>query len=395
MASIKNRNGSYLITVSLGRDVNGKQILETTTFKPSATTPKAIEKEVDAYAREFEERVKNGKFLKGEKITFCDFLPRWREDYAQDNLSLSVTENYEQLLRDYIIPSIGNMKLAKINALHINSIYSGMKAKGKAQGTIGKVHSLLSGIFSRAYKWGIIDENVCKRVDAPSTTPQGDIQCFTLEQANTFLNVALKKGYETTYTAHTRIDDTGKAYNVSEYKETRHTPLKYQVFYYIALFGGFRRGEIIALTWNDIDYENNTISINKATSKTKSKGQIQKDPKTKAGNREIILPQVCFDMLKSLYLQQKEHALQMANLWVGYRGKQFDDNFIFIQDNGKQMDISTPAKKFKKIIENYNATCETEEEKLPLIRLHDLRNHNFSEIRTFWEITPKYAIPQI
>ena len=73
MASIKKRGSSYLITVSLGRDSNGKKLIETITYIPTETTPKKIEKEVAAFAQDFESRVKNGKYLEGEKITFSTF----------------------------------------------------------------------------------------------------------------------------------------------------------------------------------------------------------------------------------------------------------------------------------------------------------------------------------
>jgi integrase len=72
---------------------------------------------------------------------------------------------------------------------------------------------------------------------------------------------------------------------------------------------------------------------------------------------------------------EKELCLQLGTLWIGERGKKFDENYVFIQlDSGLPLHIDTPTHKFKEVIEMYNRTCENEEDKLPLIHLHDLRH---------------------
>ena len=59
--------------------------------------------------------------------------------------------------------------------------------------------------------------------------------------------------------------------------------------------------------------------------------------------------------------------MSMGDSWKGSTGKDFDNNYIFIQiEDGSRMDIDTPSHKFKKAIEYYNSTCTNEEDKLPL-----------------------------
>lgn len=241
MANITQRGKNFLIRVSVGCDVEGKQIIKSTTFTPTEKTPARIEKEVENFAREFEQRVKNGNYLEGEKITFCDFLVRWREDYAIANISKGVLEGYEQAIKLRFVTPIGNMKISKINALHLNSIYTEMRKEGKSIATIKRYHAIASSIFSHAYKWGVVNENICQRVELPKAKESSEsMKCFDLQQAKTFLD-ALTLTYTDTYKAHTRTDDTGKPYNVPEYKQEKTIPLQYQVFFNMALFGGFRR----------------------------------------------------------------------------------------------------------------------------------------------------------
>ena len=74
MASIRKRGNTYQITVSNGRDSFGKQIIETATFTPDPErTEKQNQKALEKFIFEFEEKVKSGKYLQGEKLTFQDF----------------------------------------------------------------------------------------------------------------------------------------------------------------------------------------------------------------------------------------------------------------------------------------------------------------------------------
>ena len=83
MASIRKRGNSYQITVSNGRRIDGSQIVETATFTPDPKrTEKQNQKALEKFVFEFEEKVKSGKFLDGEKITFQAFSDTWLSDYA-------------------------------------------------------------------------------------------------------------------------------------------------------------------------------------------------------------------------------------------------------------------------------------------------------------------------
>ena len=149
----------------------------------------------------------------------------------------------------------------------------------------------------------------------------------------------------------------------------------------ISVYGGLRRSEVCALTWKDINENDMTISITKAMSSTKEKGQFIKDTKTKAGHRVIVLPEECFTLLRQWKKEQRLLCIKLGSEWMGHKdGKHgdivdsFDDNFVFIQENGLPVHLSTPSHKFAEIIDWYNRSCEKEEDKLPKIRLHDLRH---------------------
>jgi integrase len=191
------------------------------------------------------------------------------------------------------------------------------------------------------------------------------IHTFNEDQAARFLNEALVKEYN--------VNLGGGS--VCNY-EKRPISLQFRTFFTLAFYSGCRRGELVALNWNDVNIEAKTIRIDQAVSRCND-GLFLKDPKTKAGRRTIKLPAICFALLQEWKTEQIKTCMALGSAWKGFRGHDFDNNPVFIQEDGKRMNVCTPTSKFKKILKAYNETVP-EEDKLPMIRLHDLRHTNAS-----------------
>ena len=379
MASIKAKsNGSYLITVSMGRDGLGKQLFERTTFYPTKKSPSAIEKEVRKFALDFEEKCKEGNRLSGDKITFKQYVAIWDRDWASnpENITQRTREEYLRNIERGAYARIGDKKLSKIKADDIQAIITELREEEKAPTTIKKIFSSINSVMGYAYKMGLVHENVCKRCTLPKLTKKKkEVHHFELEQAKRFLEDALNRTYTHTYSGHTRtIKATGTAYQVGEYSESFKIHTQWKAYFNVAIYGGFRRGEMLALTWEDIDFQENTVSINKSLGLSKKNGQALKETKTLAGNREVELPEKVFAILRQWHKEERELSVLLGTKWEGYSGADFDKNPLFIQlDNGLVMSLSTPTHKFKEILSDYNKMV-SEEEQLPDIRLHDLRH---------------------
>ena len=392
MASIKmieQKDGtiSYKITVSLGRDkATNKQILKYTTYTPKEKAPTKIEKEVNTFAADFEQKAKNGDLVSGDKVTVDEFVKIWEKNWLPAKTP-SVRENYMDILRLHFLPVIGQMKITAVRATHIDEIIRAGKDAGAAPATIRDRFTVINSVFKYAYKKQYIRENPCQRCDdrPPVTMKTGkDIQFFNQDQARRFLRDALTMEYKVKFGQRGRKSKkTGKAYTVKEYTVNKRVSLQWRLYFTMAIFGTFRRGEMIALTWNDIDEKKRIISIDKAVAMTK-KETYTKGPKTDAGIRELHMPEEVFTLLAAWKKEQAALCMKLGTAWKGHRngmkedGKtpdSFDENNIFIQiDNGLQMHLSSPNHKFHEICDLYNATRTKEEEKLPRIRLHDLRH---------------------
>ena len=373
MASITKRGNSYRITVSNGQHPDGRQIVETVTWHPDPDkTDKQNQKALKAFAMHFEERVKAGRYMSGEKITFQDFTYTWFRDYADKQLQQVTLAAYRDMLENHILPEIGNLKLSRIQPQHLNKLYDKLlserkdgKEGGYSAATVKRAHNIISAIFAQAVRWNVVEDTPTRRVQPPRDAAAAEkVKYFTLDQAKLFLGL-LGSRYEYKCVSHDRTAATGKQYHVDEYASGRDVPLQLQLFLQLALFTGCRRGELIALEWTDIDYQERELNITKSTTLANGK-MITKTPKTRSSVRRVTVPASVLDLARQWHQQQLQYRLSIGDKWEGA-------NYVFTTWNGLQMRPETPYKTFKKIIEHYNKTAPKDQQ-LPDIPLHGLRH---------------------
>lgn len=371
MASIEKRGNSYRITVSTGRDVNGKKTREQMTYTPKAKGPVALEKELAAVARDFERQVLDGKYLTGEKLTFQAVAQQWFTECAPEDLADAGARNMD-IIKRYAYPAFGTLQISKITTMHIQKLISEMKAKGLAPASIRLNIAAINSVFRYAFRMRIIQENPCTRdrIVLPKMKVDTELHYFTAEQARRFLDF-LSVPYTKTIKEHTTIGIDGKPCTVPTCSVEMTVPLQHRVFFTLAIYGGLRRGELGALTWQDIDYDAKTVTINKSVARRDS-GQIVKAPKTEHSYRTITLPDECFTDLRRWQFEQMSLRLKLGSAWHG--NQDLEQTTIFMQDDGAMMDISSARRRFLSILKRYNDGCDKEEDKLPIIKLHDLRH---------------------
>ena len=333
MATIQKRNGSYSIRVSCGYDTKGKQIIQSMTWKPDeGMTPKQIEKELKRQSVLFEEACMKGFQSKAVKFeTFCE---EWFEEYAKTNLRNTTYERLLQL-RGRIYPVIGHIRMDKITPRQIQTFVNSLSKEGAnertgkplAPKTIRHNLSLISDVFSYAVKMGVVAENPCSKV----TIPKGEVkekQIYTPAEVERFL---------------TLLNDE---------------PLKYRTFFYLMIYSGFRRGEMLGLEWKDVDFENNIISVRRTSNYTAKKGVYTDTTKTKRSQRTLKFPQFIMDMLKEYKEQQDAEALRLGDRWV-------ETDRLYVKWDGRPMQNGTPYFWLGEFCEKHD---------LPFYGLHSFRH---------------------
>lgn len=388
MAQIEKRGDSYRIVVSRGY-INGKQARIRSTYKPpEGLTKHQEEVAVKKYAADFEARVLADR-THGDRMRLKELYALWKDNYVLKELEPSIQDDYMMYAERLILPALGSYLLPDLTPLIVDKFLRSFESGGRLDGkdcgysakTISFIRCVLSGMFQYAVQYGMLQLNPCnqirrnnKRVSAPEKP-----KIFTPEQVGIFLEL-LDKPIPIMSKPSTQKRN-GKIVNVSSYNTGKflYVPSKYKLAFYILIFSGMRRGELLALKWSDIDYMRGTISITKATGKKLQNGhgeQYEKTPKTKSGYRTISVPDTVLKLCKEYQQEQRRHIIAMGTAWKGFRTlATIDQNFIFTQENGTQMDIDTPYKEFHRIINCYNLTVP-EEQQLPLIPLHGLRHTN-------------------
>lgn len=374
MATIRERNGTYQITVYSGFDLNGRRKRETTTFTPpKELSPKKKEKAVQAFAIEFENRVKNGLVLAGEKTTLREFVDRWREEYASQNLEPGTLEKYNAEIDDKILPMLGHMILTDIKPHNINAFYVAMtkdgvrrdgKSGGYSKGTIAKTANVLSSILKTAVDWEVLNRSPCDKIRIHGEDVAEKLKFFTPAQVGCFLD-SIEKPYKIYTRGHRRVDDTGIQYEVGDYTLTRTMPEQLRVLFNLAVYSGLRKGELLALQWSDIDFINCTVSVTKAATVVNGK-QVCKAPKTKNSRREVSIPSFLTERLHNMMVEQTKTKEAMGAYWKG-------NDWLFTQSDGSMMCYSTPYMTFQDAIDRYNVGKEPSEQ-LPHIPFHGLRH---------------------
>lgn len=317
MATVSKRGNSYRIRCSCGYDTNGKQIMKSKTWKPEKNmTQKQVEKELKRQTVLFEEECQ-GNQVQGGSVKFQTFAAQWFEEYATIKLKERTRERYMELSqRTYT--AIGHLKLDKINTRQVQCFINQLGQDGINQRTGGRLSpktikhylSFVSTIFDYAIRMGIVKENPCKHVILPEQA-KTEKQCYTIEETQTFLQLL-------------------------EYE-----PLKYQVFFTLAIYGGFRRAELLGLEWSDIDFQNNTIEICRSSLYTKEKGVYTDTPKTAKSSRILKVPQQVILLLKQYKKQQNQERLRAGDKWN-------ITNRLFVNWNGMPMNPGTPYEWLKR-----------------------------------------------
>lgn len=171
-----------------------------------------------------------------------------------------------------------------------------------------------------AVEWEIIERNPCDKVRLRGVSADEKVEFFTPEQTSAFLDY-IEKPYTIKVSGRKRIDDTGLPYTVDDYTITKSIPEQVRVLFILAIYTGLRKGELLALQWNDVNFEKDTIQVSKAVTIVNGK-PVCTPPKTKTSYRSVSIPHFLTERLMMLKEAQDEFISQVADYWRG-------NNWIF------------------------------------------------------------------
>lgn len=334
----KRGKDTYRLVVSCGYNLDGKPAKHTKTVH-------CTKKEAEAELAKFVTKVQSRMVADGKSMTFAEFTEIWKRDYGSKELAPTTYARYLGILNTRILPYFSKFKLDKIKPTDIMKFYDMLEndtqirrlknnkgerlTKPLSQKTILEHHRLLRAMLHKAVYWQLIVNNPAERVQPPKTR-KPKRKYYDDEQCKILL----------------------------ENLETQE--IKYKVAIIITIFTGVRLGELMGLEWNDIDFRNGIISINKASQYLSDKGVFTKEPKTESSIREVAIPTFVISLLEEYKLWYEEQKSLYGELWT-------NSNRLFVQADGKPMHPDTISKWFVKFVGNIG---------LPVINFHGLRHTN-------------------
>lgn len=339
----KRGKNSYRLTVAEGFDLNGKPMIHRKTVHG---TKKNAEVELAKFVTE----VQNGLVVDGKSLRFSEFTEIWKRDYGSKELAPTTYKRYCRMLETRLLPYFGHFYINKIRPTDIMKFYdllekgtqlvrksgnNGAKTKKPLSGkTILEHHRLLRAMLHKAVYWQLIVANPAERVQAPKAR-KPKRRSYDDEQTKILLeNLELLS-----------IEDT-----------------KYKVAIILTIFTGVRLGELMGLEWQDVDFKNGIISINRSSQYLSDMGVFTKTPKTESSIREIAIPEFIISLLEEYKLWYEEQKSIYGELWT-------NSDRLFVQADGNPMHPSSISKWFVRYVSTIG---------LPVINFHGLRHTNAS-----------------
>ena len=165
---IKRYEDSYSIVLNLGTDpATGKR-------KQQWITVKGTKKEAEKRLADMLHQLDTGTFMKPSKTTLAEYLERWLKDYAWPYLAPRTAEGYESIIRQHLIPKLGNITLTQLKPEHLQKYYSEMLRSGRCDSSCGLSaqtvrhhHTALHKALQTAVEWGLLSRNAADAVRPP------------------------------------------------------------------------------------------------------------------------------------------------------------------------------------------------------------------------------------
>ena len=265
----KRKDGRWEGRYTAGYDPKtGKRIIKNVLGKTQAEVKEKLKKALEET---------NGLDVSraADEYTVATWLRTWYELYAKPNVRTATANRYELIIETYTIPRIGSIKLKKLTTRHLQKLYKELlesgrihvvknQNKGLSSTTVHSVHLMLHCALDRAVKERLIPRNPTEDCIAPKPR-KIEMQILPSEDMHAYLEAA---------------------------KARDLLPM-----FYLELVSGLRKGELVALRWDDVDIQGKTISVSKQYVRNPDGSLELTRPKTENSVRLVSIPQVAVDLL--------------------------------------------------------------------------------------------------
>ncbi len=312
--SIYQRNdGRWAGAVSLG---NGKR---KTVY--GRTADEARQK-IDDVKRD----VADGTFVSSDRLTVEQLSQQYIES-LRTTVRRSTYRRYEALLRNHVLPVIGNTQIKKVQPAHLESIYSGIIRKGLSAQSAVHVHRVVHAMLAKATRWQLVGRNVASLVKPPRVEYR-EMRTLTPQEVKQLFSAA--------------------------------SGTRYEALWRLAIGTGMRIGEVLALKWQFVNFDRRSLRVVATLESDPDLGLINSEPKTKSSRRTIHLTDSVLRALESHRARQNQERMKLGNAWT-------DNDYVFASAIGTPVIMQNLGRRdFKNLRKSAEITG--------YLRMHDLRH---------------------
>ncbi len=265
--------GSWQIRVFLGRDEHGKRIRKNETVRGKKA-------DAERRLREILGQMDHGVVPSVERYKLAEWLELWLKDVIAPEKEQKTYDRYEAASRLHVVPDLGNVEISKLSPRHVRELETKLLRDGMAPKGVQLVHIVLSGAMKHALQMELISRNPVALVSPPSV-PYSEAYSPDMAQVRAVIAAAESTGHYL-------------------------WPCVYLIIY-----TGMRRGEALALAWENLDLEGHTLRV-EASLVVAQGGGIVKHPKTESGRRIVDLDAETVAVLREHEGRQRELADQLG-----------------------------------------------------------------------------------
>ncbi|MCJ7983792.1 site-specific integrase [Priestia sp. OVL9] len=260
------------------------------------------------------------------KMTLNQFLPKWLDMAAKRRVRETTFDNYQRAVNVRILPILGHVGLTELNGPVCQKFFNHLVDEGLSERYIEYIYTVLNGALEKAIDWDLLLKNPLRKVDIPRGRRRKYV-VWTKEELIRFLQFS-------------------KIENVH-----------YSALFFVCGYTGLRRGEMLALKWQDINFEKGTLHVQRNL--IYREGNFSYGPlKTESSNRIIKLDDETLRVLS-------QHKKRQSELKLLYGPRYSQEDLIFCREDGQPIYPRTMTTIFNRVIKK---------SEVPKIRFHDLRH---------------------
>ncbi|MGG3943019.1 site-specific integrase [Peribacillus psychrosaccharolyticus] len=308
------------------------------TGKRQTTTRRGFrtKKEALQAASRVEQELSNGLSLSNNNLTYKDVFDQWFSNHSK-TIKTSTQKSIESKFSKHIIPRFGKLKIKEINKTYCQQMINEI---AQLITSVNDIKIQANQVFKYAVKMDIITKNPLEHVSIPRLQKE----LYSEE------NEAAERNYWSK-------DDMKQFLAITK----QELALRDYVLFHLLIYTGARKGEILALTWDDIDLETGSIRFTKTLFHNKGEFIFQTS-KTKESRRLISLSTQTTSLLKKWRIRQSETNLAIVNHLE-------DRKMVFTRDDGSPLRLAYPNEKLEIVIKKHQ---------LHRITIHGLRHTHAS-----------------